>query len=134
MIVGFSIDRMDAQKDGLQGGETDINYSSGLTDVEDAEVASLDETVARISFELALQYQQDGDDVADMSFEGSVLWRGDDAEDLIEQYEEDEDIDDEVAAQVTNHIYRKCLTRAVGMADALELPSPVPMPRVDLSQ
>lgn len=131
MIIGFSIDSMEAGKDQMRGGETDINYTSSLTGVEDAEIESLDDTVARISFELGLGYRQDEEDVADMSFEGSVLWRGDDAEDLIDSWEENEEIDEDVAAQVTNHVYRKCLTRAVGMADALELPSPVPMPRVN---
>ncbi|MDY6769273.1 MAG: hypothetical protein SVW02_04165 [Candidatus Nanohaloarchaea archaeon] len=130
MLVGFSIDSIEAGKETMKGGETNVNYSSNITGVEEADVPSIDDTIARISFELGLTYQQQGEDVADMSFEGNVLWR-DDAEDLIEAWSEDEEIDGDVAAQVTNHIYRKCLTRAVGMADALELPSPVPMPRVD---
>lgn len=129
MIVGFSIDSIEAGQDDMEGGETNISYSSGITDVEEADVDSLDDSIARIFFDLGLQYQQNGEDVAEMSFDGSVLWQGD-ADDIIERWEEDEELDEEVAAQVTNHVFRKCLTRAVGMADALELPSPVPMPRV----
>ncbi|MDY6761458.1 MAG: hypothetical protein SVY41_00245 [Candidatus Nanohaloarchaea archaeon] len=132
MIVGFSIGSIDAEKMGMKGGETNINYSSNLTDVQDAEVSSIDDEIARVSFEFGLTYQQSGDDVAEMSFTGDVLWQGGDG--LVEAWEEDETIDDDVAAAVTNHVYRKCLTRAVGMADALELPSPVPMPRVNPNQ
>ncbi len=129
MIVGFSIDSIDAEKMGMKGGETNINYTSSLTDVEDAEVSSIDDEIARVSFDFGITYQQSGDDVAEMSFTGNVLWQGDDG--LVDDWDEDESIDEDVAAAVTNHIYRKCLTRAVGMADALELPSPVPMPRVN---
>ncbi|MDY6768509.1 MAG: hypothetical protein SVW02_00160 [Candidatus Nanohaloarchaea archaeon] len=132
MIVGFSIGSIDAEKMDMKGGETNINYSSSITDVEEAEVSSIDDDIARISFDFGLVYQQGGDEVADMSFTGDVLWQGDDG--LVDAWEEDESIDDDVAAAITNHIYRKCLTRAVGMADALELPSPVPMPRVTPNQ
>ncbi|MDY6773928.1 MAG: hypothetical protein SVS85_01910 [Candidatus Nanohaloarchaea archaeon] len=130
MIVGFSIGSMEAEKHEMKGGETNVNYSSSITDVEEAEVSSIDESIARISFELDIEYMQDEEEVAEMEFEGRVLWQGN-AEQVIEDWEEDEEIDEDVAAAVTNHIYRKCLTRAVGMADALELPSPVPMPRVE---
>ncbi|MDY6765822.1 MAG: hypothetical protein SVW77_00485 [Candidatus Nanohaloarchaea archaeon] len=132
MIVGFSIDSIDAEKHGMKGGETNINYSSSITDVEKADVASIDEEIARVSFEFGLAYQQSGDEVAEMSFTGNVLWQGDDG--LVDAWEDDESVDEDVGAAITNHIYRKCLTRAVGMADALELPSPVPMPRVDPNQ
>ncbi len=130
MIIGFSIGSIEAEKDEMQGGETSINYASSITDIEEADIPSLDEPIARILFELSLTYEQGGDEVAEMSFEGNVLWRGD-ADDVIDQWEDAEELDQDIAAEVTNHIYRKCLTRAVGMADALELPSPVPMPRVN---
>ncbi|MFB6265884.1 MAG: hypothetical protein ABEI07_02255 [Candidatus Nanohaloarchaea archaeon] len=129
MIVGFSIREMEAEKKDSKQGEMNVNYSSRITDVEEAEVPAIDEAVARVSFEIGIDYVQDDTEVADMEFEGTVLWQGD-AEQLIEKWEEEEELDEDVAATVTNHVYRKCLTRAVGMADALELPSPVPMPRV----
>ncbi|MCJ7478628.1 MAG: hypothetical protein MUP63_00425 [Candidatus Nanohaloarchaeota archaeon QJJ-7] len=130
MIVGFSITRMEAEKDEMKGGDTNVNYRSSLTEVEEATVSSIEEDIARISFELGIEYQQDDEEVAEMQFEGRVLWQGD-AGEVIENWDENEDIEEDVAATVTNHVYRKCLTRAVGMADALELPSPVPMPRVN---
>lgn len=121
---------MEAEKEGSPQGDVNVNYSSNLTDVEEASVSSLDDPVARISFELDLTYTSNDAEVAEMGFEGNVLWQRN-AEDVISSWEESGEIDQDVAASVTNHIYRKCLTRAVGMADALDLPSPVPMPRVN---
>ncbi|MDY6776758.1 MAG: hypothetical protein SVQ76_01470 [Candidatus Nanohaloarchaea archaeon] len=129
MIVGFSIKRMESEKLGAKQGEMNVNYSSRITDVEDADVPAIEEKVARVSFEMSIDYVQGDENVAEMDFEGTVLWQKD-AEEVIEKWKEDEDLDENVAATVTNHIYRKCLTRAVSMADALELPSPVPMPQV----
>lgn len=129
MIVGFSISSMEAEKSAAKQGDMNVNYSSSIEDVEEAEVPAIDETVARVSYELDITYSQDDTQVAEMGFEGTVLWQQD-AEDLIEGWDEDGALPEDVGAAITNHVFRKCLTRAVSMADALDLPSPVPMPQV----
>lgn len=129
MIVGFSIRKMAAERHTAKQGELGINYSADITDVEEAEVPAFDDPVARIHFDIDIAYTQDEEDVAEMAFTGTVLWQGD-AEDLIDGWEAEEGLPDNVGAVVTNHVFRKCLTKAVGMADALDLPSPVPMPQV----
>lgn len=131
MIVGFSIKRLNAEKHSGKRGEFNINYHSSITDVEEADVPAIDDPIARISFELGVSYQlEDGDEeVATLDFEGTVLWQKD-ADDVLSHWDEEGTLEENVRAAVTNHLFRKCLTQAVGLADALELPSPVPMPRV----
>lgn len=129
MIVGFSIKTLNAERKSAGQGETGINYHSDITDVEPAEVPAFDEPLARISFELSITYTIDNEDVAVIAFEGTVLWQRD-ADEVIEAWEEEDGLPESVASTVTNHIFRKCLSQAVPLADAIDLPSPVPMPRV----
>lgn len=129
MIVGFSIRTLNAERTGTAQGETNINYHSDITDVEQAEVPAFDEPIARISFELTITYSVDEEDIAEIGFEGTVLWQKD-AQDVVETWEEEDGLPESLASAVTNHVFRKCLTQAVPIADALDLPSPVPMPRV----
>ncbi len=129
MIVGFSITEMAAEKHAAKQGELGINYNADITDVEEAEVPAFDEPLARIHFDMGIDYTQGDDTVAEMSFSGTVLWQGDAAE-LIDTWAEEEGLPGDVGSVVTNRIFRKCLTKGVGMADALDLPSPVPMPQV----
>ncbi len=129
MIVGFSITSLEAGKNGGGQGDLNINYSSSIEDIQEAEVEAIEDDVARVSFEMDVTYVQDDEDVASMSFEGNLLWQGD-AADLVSSWDEDGEIEEGVAAAITNHVYRKCLSQAVGMSDALDLPSPVPMPKV----
>ncbi len=133
MIVGFSITSLNAEKHSGKQGDLNINYRSNVAGVEEADVPAIDEPIARISFEMGIAYTLDEDEVATLDFDGTVLWQKD-ADDIIAAWEDDESLDDAVSAAVTNHIFRKCLTQAVGLADALELPSPVPMPRVAQQQ
>lgn len=130
MIVGFSLDHVEAEKKTPGQGELNINYNSTIEDVTKAAVPSLDETVARITFSFPITYQQGDKNVAEIAFSGSVLWQQD-AEDVIDQWEDEQSLDQDISSAVTNHVFRKCLTHAVGLADSLDLPSPVPMPRVD---
>ncbi len=130
MIVGFSLQHVEAEKKTPGQGKLNINYNSSIEDVTAAKVSAMDETVARITFSLPILYQQGDKDVAEIQFSGSVLWQKD-AEDVIAQWEEDGSLDKDISAAVTNHVFRKCLTHAVGLADSLDLPSPVPMPRVN---
>lgn len=130
MIVGFSLQRVEAEKKTPGQGKLNINYNSSIEDVTEATVSAIDESVARITFSLPISYQQGDTEVAEIQFGGSVLWQKD-AADVIEQWEEDGSLDKEISTAVTNHVFRKCLTHAVGLADSLDLPSPVPMPRVD---
>lgn len=129
MIVGFSLRHIEADTQEANQGNMNINYTHTVDSIEEADVPAFDETIARVTFTFNISYEQDHESVADINFEGTVLWQKN-AEDLIEQWQDDETIDDTVNATLTNHIFRKCLTQAVGLADSLELPSPVPMPQV----
>lgn len=129
MIVGFSITSMNAEKHAARQRDLNVSYTHKITDVEEAEVPAIDEPIARVHFTLDASYQQDEDPVADMNFEGTLLWQGD-AESVVTAWEEDEALDEQIGAAITNHLYRKCLTQAVVLADTLDLPSPVPMPRI----
>lgn len=133
MIVGFSLQNVEANRNQAKQGNLNVNYRHDIIDVEAAEVAAIDEQIARITFAFDIAYRQDEEDVAAVNFEGTVLWQQD-ADQLLEQWEENGQIDEQVSAVVANHIFRKCLTQAVGLADALDLPSPVPMPRIGNNQ
>lgn len=133
MIVGFSLQEINAERKAARQGNLNVNFGSSIKDVEETQVTGLDETVARITFLFPITYQQQEEDVAEIRFKGTVLWQKD-VEDVLEHWEENEALEDQVSMAVTNHIIRKCLSQAVGLADSLELPSPVPMPKVQQQQ
>lgn len=129
MIVGFSLDRAEAQKHESGQGNVNINHRHRIEDVDAATVNAVDDAVARIRFTFQVRYQQQDTTLADINFDGSVLWQQQNG-DIVAAWDEQEELPDDVSKAVANHIYRKCLTQAVGLADSLELPSPVPMPQM----
>lgn len=130
MIVGFNIDSIEASKGEGAKGNLQIQYNPLIQEIEEATVNAFDDQVAKIDFTFTVNYQAGGETAASIELEGNVLWKGQ-LEEIMESWEEDEQLPDKVQAPLMNDLYRKCLSQAVGIADTLSLLPPIPTPRVD---
>ncbi|MFP4038847.1 MAG: hypothetical protein ACLFTA_03640 [Candidatus Nanohaloarchaea archaeon] len=129
MIVGFNIDSMDASKDENSQGNLQVNYRPEITEVNDTVVSAFDEKVARIEFEFTVSYEAGGAQAAHISMSGNVLWKGN-TEEIMDEWEENEDLPEEVSTPLMNELYRRLLSESVGVASTLGLLPPIPTPKV----
>ncbi len=132
MIVGFNVDSISGDKDpeGARG-DLQVNYNPVIDSIEAATVSSFEEEVARIEFTFTVQYMvNESDEVASIELSGNVLWNGD-TDAIVEEWEENGQLTDNIEAPLMNDMYRKCISQAVGIADTLSLLPPMPTPRVD---
>lgn len=130
MIVGFSINKINAEKGKVKKGNINVNYSQDISEVKGAKSSAFEGKLASLMFEFAVNYTQKGENVGEIKFEGDILWKGD-AEEVLEQWDEDETLPDKVSQVLTNNLYKRGITQAVGIADSMGMPSPVPLPRVN---
>jgi len=130
MIVGFNIDTIEASKEGNARGNLQINYTPEITNVSSVRVSAFDEEVAKIEFDFTVSYEASGNKAAEILMSGNVLWKGQ-LEDLKNEWDENEELAEEVRAPLMNELYRKLLSEAVGVANTLSLLPPIPTPQVD---
>ncbi|MFB6208761.1 MAG: hypothetical protein ABEJ56_01335 [Candidatus Nanohaloarchaea archaeon] len=131
MIVGFNVDSLNAErKEGGSGGDLKVNYNPEITEIEEAEVSAMDDKVAKINFEFTVSYDVGDHTEAEIVLEGNILWKGH-LEEIIEEWDENEELPDEIEAPLMNDLYRKCISQSVGIADTLNLLPPIPTPRID---
>jgi hypothetical protein len=131
MIVGFNIESLNGERSDKAQGNLQVNYNPVIQSVESATVPSFDQDVARIDFTFTVQYLVDENaEVASIELEGNVLWNGD-TEAIVNEWEENNQLADDIQAPLMNDLYRKCLSQAVGVSDTLNLLPPIPTPRVD---
>jgi hypothetical protein len=131
MIVGFNVDSLNAEKfEGAAQGNLEVNYNPKILSVEEASVNAFDEKVAKIEFEFNVSYNVGDDVAAEIVLEGNVLWKGQ-LEEIIDEWEENENLPKKIQAPLMNDLYRRCLSQAVGISDTLGLLPPIPTPRVD---
>jgi hypothetical protein len=62
--------------------------------------------------------------------EGGLLWRGDDADAIVTQWQKDRTLPPERAQEIHSAILGACIPEAVGLAKGLRLPPPLPIPQV----
>lgn len=129
MIVGFNVDDLEASKNQDVQGNLQINYMPELEDVESVTVDAFDDEVAKIDYTFRVQYEANETAVAEIKMSGHVLWKGQ-LESILETWEEENDLPDEVSAPLMNEMYRKLISESVGIADTLNLLPPVPTPQV----
>lgn len=132
MIVGFNIDSLEGSRGEGAQGDLQIHYNPKIEEVKEATVSAFDDKVAKIDFTFTVEYEAGGEVAATIQLEGNVLWKGG-LEELLEEWEENEEIPDKIKTPLMNDLYRKCLSQSVGIADTLNLLPPIPTPRVDNS-
>jgi hypothetical protein len=130
MIVGFNVNEIEAEKAENVGGNLQINYAPTIDDIESASVNAFDEEVAKIDYTFRVQYVSNDQVRAEIKIVGNVLWNGD-TEEIVETWEEEEDLLEDIRAPLMNDLYRKLLSESVGIADTLNMLPPIPTPQVD---
>jgi hypothetical protein len=130
MIVGFNVDAIDAEKGEGSQGNIQINYNPEIEDVTETEVGAFEEPVARIDYSFTVEYEAGGEQAAHIKMSGNVLWKGN-AEEVVEEWDENGVLLEEIEAPLMNEMYRRLISEAVGVANTLSLLPPVPTPQID---
>lgn len=129
MIVGFNIDSIEADKGQGANGNIQVNYQPKIQEVTEESVNALEEEVAKVEFEFAVNYMAGDEKAAHITMSGNILWKGN-VEEILESWEEDEQLPEEVNVPLMNEMYKKLLSESVGVADTLNLLPPIPTPKV----
>ena len=128
-IVGLNLKTVNAKFDDKKlGNNVEISSTPNIESVEkkDINFAGMKEAVV-IGFSFKTNYQPD---VAEIAFTGEVVYQTEDAKKLIKRWKDDKKLDEETTVEVFNAVFRRCLTRAITIADDLRLPPPITFPIV----
>ena len=119
---------IDEAKIGTKG--VSVNSTPKIVSIEKSEVLGMKD-VLRVKFDFKTKYEPG---LGTISIEGSLLWRGPDAKKILKRWEEEKKVETKVAAEILNAIFRKCLAKAVVLAEDVRLPPPVQFPVVRTKQ
>ena len=127
-VIGINLRRIEASIDEKKPMNVNINVNSSPK-IENVERSSVDllKDILAVDFTFTSKYEPD---IAEMLMEGQVLYQTDKAKDVLNLWKKEKKLDDAVALDVLNAIFRKCLTRAVDLSAELRLPPPVQFPVV----
>ncbi len=128
-VVGMSIDSINAKKYAEVTVGVKVNSNTNLKGVKEQSIPGLDKKALTIEFDFLTQYMDKKEKkVAEFIIGGSVLVVDMKHKDIIERWNKEKKLPEDLSLQVVNLIFNKCAKKSIILSDDLQLPSPVPLP------
>ena len=135
-IIGFGFSKFDCErKENKAQKSIEINYNINIKEVSRTalNVGSKKEDVLKIDFGFIVMY---GKGLGKIELVGDVVYT--DTKEIIEETEKtwkkDKKLPNMVNEQVFKFIYNKATIKALELSDSLNLPSPIPLPKISFGE
>ena len=133
MIVGFGFTKLSAEKNQNSKGKIEINNNVTIKSVEEADVplGKEKQTALKIVFNFITKYSPD---LGSISFEGEVIYMADSkkGKEIIASWKKDKKLPKDLMAPILNTILTRCNIKALIISQDVNLPPPIPLPKVSL--
>ncbi len=134
-ILGVNFLKINAEKKKVIKGKVNISNNVSIKDVQKANLnfGPTKETGLNFQFTFTSKYDPG---FAEMTFEGHLIWMGDEkrVKDIEKEWKKNKKVDKTIMTTVMNSILAKCNIEALIMSRELNLPSPIPLPKVTEKQ
>ncbi|MBI2656221.1 hypothetical protein HYX03_00595 [Candidatus Woesearchaeota archaeon] len=135
MIVGFGFTKLSAEKHEAPKGKIDINNNVSIKDIQEDNFSlgkDKQQNVLRFIFEFVSKYEPN---VGTILFEGELLYMEEPKiiKEILGSWKKDKKIQKEIMAGMLNTILTKCNVQALILSQEVNLPPPIPMPKVQIA-
>ena len=126
-IVGLSFNSIEARRNSLPKGEIKVNSIPKITDIKEVDVAGIDKKALALNFEFLTEYHPE---VGNIRVEGEMIYMSDSSARILAQWKKEKTLPEDASVEVLNQLFRKCLLKVSNIAEDLQLPIPIQIPRV----
>ncbi|MEK6968902.1 MAG: hypothetical protein AABW48_00570 [Nanoarchaeota archaeon] len=129
-IVKINIHKLHAERSlKAKVGQVNINNNVSLSNVEQLDFSVEGKKGLKFTFEFSCNYEPD---LGKIEVEGQVLYVGDEAEidDVKNSWDKNKRIPYEVMEKIVNAALHKGNIQAIKVSEEVNLPSPLPLPKV----
>ncbi len=135
MIVGFGFTKLSAEKGEPAKGKIDINNNVSIKDIQEDNFSlgrDKQQNVIRFMFEFTSKYEPN---VGAILFEGELLYMEEPkkAKELLNSWKKDKKLPKELMGDLLNTILTKCNVQALILSQQVNLPPPIPLPKVQMA-
>ena len=135
MIVGFGFTKLSAEKGESAKGKIDINNNVSIKDVKEDNFSlgkDNQQNILRFLFEFTSKYEPN---VGSILFEGELLYMEEPkkAKEILANWKKDKKLPKEIMAGLLNTVLTKCNVQALILSQQVNLPPPIPLPKVQMA-
>jgi len=129
-VIGFSFTKMSVEKDNPVKGKVNINNNVGIKNVEETKLnLNPDKKALKLDFEFTSTYEPN---IGKIYLTGEVIYLIDKskADDVIKNWKKNKKLEKDIMTNVLNNVLTKCNVKALVLSDYMNLPPPIPLPKV----
>ena len=136
MIVGFGFTKLSAERNEAAKGKIDINNNVTIKDVKEDDFSfgkDKQQNVLKFIFEFTSKYEPN---IGTILFEGELLYLEEPkkTKEILNGWKKDKKVPKELMAGLLNTILTKCNVQALILSQEINLPPPIPMPKVQMAE
>ncbi|MBI2647212.1 hypothetical protein HYW99_01935 [Candidatus Woesearchaeota archaeon] len=134
MIVGFGFTKLSAEKNEASKGKIDINNNVTIKDVQEADFSfgKNKQNILKFLFQFISKYEPS---IGNMLLEGELLYLEDPKKikEISSSWKKDKKLPKELMPTLLNAILTKCNVQALILSQEINLPPPIPLPKVEIA-
>lgn len=131
-IVGFDFTKINVEKKSAIKGNIKINNNVSIKDIKEQELSlgTLKQKALKFEFTFNTKYEPN---FANINLEGFVLYiiKPEQIKEIIENWKKNKKLPKDITMPILNTVLSKCNIQALIMSKDLNLPSPIPLPKVE---
>lgn len=134
-VIGIGFNKISMERFAPVVGKININNNATVKDIDKMElnVGNKKQNALKFTFEFKASYEPN---LAHITLEGEVVWleKESDAEKILKDWKKDKKIPKEIMTPVINAILAKSNIEALVLSRELNLPPPIPLPKVEAKE
>ena len=134
-IVGFNFTKIEGEKKDMIKGKININNNVHINKVEEKDLAlgNQKQKVLSFNFEFIAKYDPN---IGSIKLTGNVLYMEDSkkVKDILDGWKKDKKLPKEVMPNILNTVLNKCNIQALILSEQINLPPPIPLPKLQAAQ
>jgi hypothetical protein len=133
-IIGFNFTKILVEKTGSPKGKINISNNIGIVDVKNAKINLGESTNAGVRFAFAFSSEYDPK-IGKISLEGEVIVMESKevVDEILKSWKDKKAVPKDMMSAILNTVLNKCNIQALILSRDLNLPSPIPLPKVNVT-
>ena len=127
-VIGLRFKSFEAKRAGGKvTPQIKVNSVPKITGVAETDLPMLDKKAISVEFDFLTNYDPD---IGNIKMTGEVYYLAKDNKEVMKSWKDKKAVPEAMRVEVLNHLFRACLLKIANMADDLQLPPPMAIPRV----
>lgn len=131
-VIGLNYTKIEAERTGT-APNTEINTTPKILDVKESKIKGLGSNIdaLTIEFQFLSEFKPE---IGSINILGTLVYQTNESKDILKEWKKNRKLTNEAQVEVVNHIFRKVSLEALRLADLMQLPPVINLPKLTLKK